>query len=348
MESVDLPPDSPLRKLRNCILFATAGDRPEADKMSGGDLDGDLYLVIWDKRLTKYADDIAKEEPADYECSPLEETNMTSPREDWIEHISRFDNFILGVVDKAFFNTAREKGITSSEAKRLNAIFTSVVDKNPTQLRELEKLAGSSYITGSSASTTDNSCIWEKMLQIQLDYGRIIQGGKIAPDLEDYSTFQKNLDEECPRIVSNIQFHHGHFSANVNPQKLASILQVLNTKSTYEDPNPNCSDRLAQSEQDINRKFKVMHKKLEEDAQKIFEKALAEWDDKRKEVLKKLTRERELKQKGLAELDKEEEKLRNSFIVFNEKMEGNQRSSTHKHIINCTYYFFSIISFVCE
>ena len=33
------------------IVFSTLGERPDFTKMSCGDLDGDTYLVIWDKEL---------------------------------------------------------------------------------------------------------------------------------------------------------------------------------------------------------------------------------------------------------------------------------------------------------
>ncbi|KAG7371402.1 RNA-dependent RNA polymerase [Nitzschia inconspicua] len=36
---------------KNVILFSQHGDRPEADKMSGSDLDGDQFAVTWDERL---------------------------------------------------------------------------------------------------------------------------------------------------------------------------------------------------------------------------------------------------------------------------------------------------------
>lgn len=41
----------PLRSQTNVILFSKHGDRPEADKMSGSDLDGDEFAVTWDTRL---------------------------------------------------------------------------------------------------------------------------------------------------------------------------------------------------------------------------------------------------------------------------------------------------------
>jgi RNA dependent RNA polymerase len=46
--AIDVPE---LRTNRNMILFSRHGKRPEADKMSGSDLDGDEFAVCWDERL---------------------------------------------------------------------------------------------------------------------------------------------------------------------------------------------------------------------------------------------------------------------------------------------------------
>mmetsp|Transcript_24703 Transcript_24703/g.51684 ORF Transcript_24703/g.51684 Transcript_24703/m.51684 type:complete len:1337 (+) Transcript_24703:117-4127(+) len=40
-----------LRDHKNVLLFSQHGERPEADKMSGSDLDGDQFAVTWDDRL---------------------------------------------------------------------------------------------------------------------------------------------------------------------------------------------------------------------------------------------------------------------------------------------------------
>ena len=45
---IDLPQ---FRNHRNVILFSQRGTRPEANKMSGSDLDGDEFAVTWDERL---------------------------------------------------------------------------------------------------------------------------------------------------------------------------------------------------------------------------------------------------------------------------------------------------------
>jgi hypothetical protein len=47
-EAVKVPLNSPLMRLSNCICFSQKGKRDLPSQLSGGDLDGDLYNVIWD------------------------------------------------------------------------------------------------------------------------------------------------------------------------------------------------------------------------------------------------------------------------------------------------------------
>ncbi|PLB44105.1 RNA-directed RNA polymerase QDE-1 [Aspergillus steynii IBT 23096] len=59
-----IPPDGhPLRSLKNCIVFSQKGERDLPSQLSGGDLDGDLYHVIWDNALIPTLRAFA---PADY------------------------------------------------------------------------------------------------------------------------------------------------------------------------------------------------------------------------------------------------------------------------------------------
>jgi hypothetical protein len=51
VDAVPVPEDSPLNDLHNCIVFSQQGSRDEPSKAAGGDLDGDLYNLIYDKRL---------------------------------------------------------------------------------------------------------------------------------------------------------------------------------------------------------------------------------------------------------------------------------------------------------
>ena len=52
LQGVDRPE---LRHLYNVVVFSSKGDRPTCNKMSGGDLDGDVYMAIWDKEIVQQA-----------------------------------------------------------------------------------------------------------------------------------------------------------------------------------------------------------------------------------------------------------------------------------------------------
>lgn len=69
VNAVDVPKSSPLNHLHNCIVFSQKGGRDLPSKLSGGDLDGDLYNIIYDERLKPRQ--VAA--PADYDrpCEPV-------------------------------------------------------------------------------------------------------------------------------------------------------------------------------------------------------------------------------------------------------------------------------------
>ncbi|KAN0073538.1 RNA dependent RNA polymerase domain containing protein [Elaphomyces granulatus] len=60
--AVDVPAGSPLRRLHNCVVFSQKGERDLPSMLSGGDLDGDLFNIIFDDRLRPGR----IEKPADY------------------------------------------------------------------------------------------------------------------------------------------------------------------------------------------------------------------------------------------------------------------------------------------
>ncbi|EFQ92511.1 hypothetical protein PTT_10351 [Pyrenophora teres f. teres 0-1] len=49
--AVDVPANSSLRALHNCVVFSQRGARDLPSQLSGGDLDGDLFHIIYDQRL---------------------------------------------------------------------------------------------------------------------------------------------------------------------------------------------------------------------------------------------------------------------------------------------------------
>ncbi|KAH8884887.1 rna-dependent rna polymerase [Thozetella sp. PMI_491] len=67
-----LPPNGhPLRSLSNCIVFSQHGSRDLPSQLSGGDLDGDIYNIIWDPIAVNRVQMVFQ--PADYpRVEPLE------------------------------------------------------------------------------------------------------------------------------------------------------------------------------------------------------------------------------------------------------------------------------------
>jgi hypothetical protein len=62
VNAVSVPEDSPFRGLSNCVCFSQKGSRDLPSMLSGGDLDGDLYNILYDHKAT-----LSKTcEPADY------------------------------------------------------------------------------------------------------------------------------------------------------------------------------------------------------------------------------------------------------------------------------------------
>lgn len=78
VNAVGVPPDSPLKELHNVVVFSQHGDRDKPSMLSGGDLDGDLYNVIWDESLTP----INAHRPADYPRVSAVELDRAVTRKD--------------------------------------------------------------------------------------------------------------------------------------------------------------------------------------------------------------------------------------------------------------------------
>jgi hypothetical protein len=91
--AVDIPEDSPLNSLHNCIAFSQHGERDLPSQLSGGDLDGDLYHVIWDPRLQPKI----IHPPADYPRVPALDIGRLVERRDMTDFFIQFmENDQLG------------------------------------------------------------------------------------------------------------------------------------------------------------------------------------------------------------------------------------------------------------
>ncbi|XP_068758709.1 uncharacterized protein [Montipora capricornis] len=105
---------SELSHLVDCIVFPRHGLRPHPNEMAGGDLDGDLYFVCWDKRLLPRKLNFP---PMDYPTLPkLEKDGPITPDDmtKFVVNYIRSDQ--LGVIDNAHKALAdKEEGGIESE-----------------------------------------------------------------------------------------------------------------------------------------------------------------------------------------------------------------------------------------
>ena len=90
LEAVDIPE---LRGHKNVILFSQHGERPEPDKMSGSDLDGDQFAITWNENLFLNC----TSEPMDYSPPIKKSENDSITDETLMQHfINHAKNDNLG------------------------------------------------------------------------------------------------------------------------------------------------------------------------------------------------------------------------------------------------------------
>ncbi|KAG5661047.1 hypothetical protein KAF25_002690 [Fusarium avenaceum] len=126
------PPEGhPLRSLQNCIVFSQKGDRDLPSMLSGGDLDGDIYNIIWDEEAIPkmYFD------PANYpRVTPQPLNREVNPQDiaDFFIEFMRTD--ILGMIATRHVILAdyHPEGTTHPDCIDLAALHSTAVDFSKT------------------------------------------------------------------------------------------------------------------------------------------------------------------------------------------------------------------------
>jgi hypothetical protein len=121
LECVDVPK---CHHLVDCIVFPVQGDRPHADEMSGGDLDGDKFFVCWDQELVPHK----TEEPCSYKFTQKRRQLGSPFRDPMVSLFAQYDHRILGYVDRLFNEWADARGAGSGECKCLSDLSSKAVD----------------------------------------------------------------------------------------------------------------------------------------------------------------------------------------------------------------------------
>ncbi|EGP83253.1 RNA-directed RNA polymerase [Zymoseptoria tritici IPO323] len=131
VNAVDVPQGSPLRQLSNVVVFSQHGDRDLPSMLSGGDLDGDIYNVIW---LPQLVPEVTYD-AADYPKVPTEELDRDVNRKDMSDFFVKFmESDQLGMICTAHLQIAdqRERGVLDPDCIKLSAMASTAVDFSKT------------------------------------------------------------------------------------------------------------------------------------------------------------------------------------------------------------------------
>ncbi len=129
--AVDVPSDSPLQALCNCVVFSSKGERDLPSQLSGGDLDGDLYNIIYDANLYP----IETTKPADYAIQPPIDIKREVDKNDMTDFFITFmENDQLGRIATLHQTLADQKdlGTFDNDCIELAGLHSTAVDFSKT------------------------------------------------------------------------------------------------------------------------------------------------------------------------------------------------------------------------
>ena len=129
--AVDVPANSPLRAIHNMVVFSSRGARDLPSQLSGGDLDGDLYNIIYDPGL--YPKHIVQ--PADYRAAAPIDIGRSVERSDITDFFLKFmENDNLGLIATLHQILAdhNKNGTLDPECIRVAGLHSTAVDFSKT------------------------------------------------------------------------------------------------------------------------------------------------------------------------------------------------------------------------
>ena len=130
---VDVPSDSPLKKLSNVIVFSQHGVRDLPSQLSGGDLDGDLYNVIYDRRFQSAQTYVAAQYPR---LSPVQLDRPVTARDMSDFFVKFMETDQLGMLCNVHMQLADQRplGTLDPDCIKIAAMASTAVDYSKTGL----------------------------------------------------------------------------------------------------------------------------------------------------------------------------------------------------------------------
>ncbi|RYO82562.1 hypothetical protein DL763_008199 [Monosporascus cannonballus] len=144
------PHGHPLLSLSNCVVFSQKGERDLPSQLSGGDLDGDIYNIIWDD----FAVSSCQREfpPADYPRVPPHDIGRKVAREDMTDffvHFMATDQLGLIAIKHLILADQKPAGTVAEECRKLAELHSIAVDYSKTGIPvgegELQRLGKTRY-----------------------------------------------------------------------------------------------------------------------------------------------------------------------------------------------------------
>lgn len=132
--AVDVPDECPLNALHNCVVFSQRGQRDLPSQLSGGDLDGDLFNIIYDPQLLPPR----VVEPADYPRVTARDIGRQVTREDMTDFFIEFmENDQLGRIAMLHMQLADRKdgGTQHPDCITLAQLHSTAVDFSKTGIQ---------------------------------------------------------------------------------------------------------------------------------------------------------------------------------------------------------------------
>jgi RNA-dependent RNA polymerase len=138
-----------LYHLYDVLVFPQQGSRPHASEISGSDLDGDEYTVIWDPKLVPTS---RNPEPYAYDSGPapepLESVVTRSDRLNVIldiceqDNLGRLSNIHLVLVDKFGINSEKAIRLAAGISQELDSVKSGQHPYTPEEINKFSSLAG--------------------------------------------------------------------------------------------------------------------------------------------------------------------------------------------------------------
>ncbi|KAI1373468.1 RNA dependent RNA polymerase-domain-containing protein [Hypoxylon crocopeplum] len=182
-----------LRHLKDVIIFPRTGDTPLADKLSGGDYDGDKAWVCWEPEI------VGNFKSRDLPDKPNFSTYFERDRQEVRDFVGRGkrEDGISTMVEKAFAFSLRPKllGICTSYKERLCYHYNSI---------SKESVINLSWFLGKLADQTKNGIIFgdEQWKRLRND----IVGEKLRLDKPAYKTNFTGVMVNADHIIDHLRF----------------------------------------------------------------------------------------------------------------------------------------------